>query len=111
MADDDVMSPGMASLGLAGSAEGAVPVDVIPRVGVPPVITDATAHASVVGFMAVGESSLAPSIVDAASSVAPTAREAIISSGARIAASAARIPTGGDVIMHDGSAHIPAPFL
>jgi hypothetical protein len=57
--------------------------------------------------MAVSESILAPFIVRAVSSIAPTAREAIISARARIAASAARIPPVCDVTMHDGSAHMP----
>jgi hypothetical protein len=108
MTDDDVVSAGMAGLELARGIDSAVPVDVIPPVGVLHVLTDAAAHPIVVGSMAVGESHRAPSIVAAISSVAPTAREVIIFAGARIAASAARIPPGGDVLTHDGSAHMPA---
>jgi hypothetical protein len=108
---DDAMSAGMAGLELVSGADGAVPLDVVPPAIVPPVITDAAAHAiaagMAVGSMAVGEPTLAPSIVPAVSSIAPTAREALASAGARIAASAARIPTVCDVIMHDGSAHMP----
>jgi hypothetical protein len=65
MTDDDVVSAGMAGLKLAGGADGAVPVDFIPPVGVPPVITDAAAHPIAVCSMADGESSRALSIVAA----------------------------------------------
>jgi hypothetical protein len=108
MTYDDVVSAGMAGLELAGGAEDAMPVDVIPPVGVSPVVTDAAAHPSAVGSMAVGKLSCAPSIVAAVSIVAPPAREVIISDGARIPVIAARIPPCGDVLMHDGSAHMPA---
>jgi hypothetical protein len=108
---DDAMSAGMAGLEVAGGADGAVPVDVVPPAVVPHVITDAAAHpisaGMAVGSMAVDESSLALSIVPAFSSIAPTAREAITSAGARIAASALRIPRVCDIIMDDGSARMP----
>jgi anti-sigma factor ChrR (cupin superfamily) len=111
MADDEAMSVGMASLELAGGAGGAEPDGDVPLVVVPPVIMHAAAHPiaadMAAGFEAVGESILAPSLDTAVSSIAPTAREAIISARARIAASAARIPPVCDVTMHDGSAHMP----
>jgi hypothetical protein len=96
MADDNAMSEGMAGLGLAGGASAAEPDVSAPPVVVPPVNTHTAANPNAdsmaAGSMGVSESIPAPSVVPAVSRIAPTAREAITSAGARIAASAVRIP-------------------
>jgi hypothetical protein len=110
MADDDAMSEGMAGLGLAGDGGAAEPDVSDTPVEVPPVNTHTAANPNADGIAAgslgVGESIPTPFAVPAVYRIAPTAREAITSGGARIAASAARI-LHGDVVMHDGSAPMP----